>query len=144
MKLSSCSRARRSFQQMRLGHVADVEPQLGDVLSAQAVVDELALAPVLDQARFAQCLEMGARQAHVDARLLRERLHRLLALGEQFDQLEPLRAGERLADAGDVFVKGGLGDVGFHAHTLTSVRLLRKAFDRQRDRSKRDVAEGRN
>jgi len=39
------------------------------------------------------------------AGLQRQRRHRLLALARQLDQLQPLGAGERLADAGDSMAK---------------------------------------
>src|SRR5581483_6933173 len=55
----------------------------------------------LDQPRAAQHLEMGRGVGQAEGGFAGELLDAALALGEQVEQLEPMRAGERLADDGE-------------------------------------------
>src|SRR5437660_12398791 len=71
-------------------------------------MDEEALLAALDQASLAQRLQMlrGVGQREPD--LVGERLDAALALGEQLEQLEPVRAGQGLPDAGELSVEAVL------------------------------------
>jgi hypothetical protein len=48
---------------------------------------------------------VGAGELDVDRQLGRERVHRLLALREHVQQLQPLGTGQGFADAGDLRVQ---------------------------------------
>ena len=82
-----------------------MRPQGADILAAEAIGDEAALAPGLDKACLPEHLEVGAGQFDVDVRLCCQDLHGLLALGEDLQEFKTLRAGGGLADPGDLFVE---------------------------------------
>ena len=77
----------------------------GDVVAGQRIGDEPPVAARFDQARFPEHPQMGARELHVDLGFAREDFDRLLALRQQFQHFQALRAGERLAHPGDVLVE---------------------------------------
>lgn len=67
---------------------------------------------------------MGAGQTHVDTSLFGQGLDGLFSLGQQFDEFQTLRAGNRLADTGNVFVEVELGNGWFHDYNLTIIGLF--------------------
>jgi hypothetical protein len=69
---------------------------------------------------------VGARQLHADVGLRCQQLDGLLALAKEFDQFEALGARHRLGDAGDLFVKVGLGRI--HADSLTIIGMLSNSW----------------
>ena len=58
-----------------------------------------------DQPGLAQLLQMGAGQLDADFSLGGQRLHGLVALAKQLNQLQPFRAGDDLAYARNLFVE---------------------------------------
>ena len=49
--------------------------------------------------------EVGAGKLHADVGLLRQCLHTLLALTQQFDKFQPLRSRQGFADAANLLVE---------------------------------------
>ncbi len=130
---------------LRVGAVAEViahqalqlgEPSLGDAAQGlaqledrrvrEAVVHVQALLAALDEPAFAQRLQMlrGIGQRKPD--LVGERFDRPLALGEQLEKLEAVRAGEGLPDAGELSVQAVLEEAmrGVGGHGQVLFRLL--------------------
>ena len=85
--------------QMAFRDIAQLVHQRHDIFVAEAVVDRHAFLACRDQSRLTQLLQVlrgiGDRQSGNPG----QRIHAALALGEEFEQLEPVGAGERLADA---------------------------------------------
>ena len=98
-----------------LGDNPECARQFEDRVVGEAVVDVEALLAALDQAGLAQSLEVlrgvGDREADLD----RERLDGALALREELQNLEAVRARQRLPDAGELAVEaileGAMGGV---------------------------------
>jgi hypothetical protein len=63
----------------------------------QPVVDELRRLAAVDEPGRVQGRQMGARVGDGEGGLAGEDLDRLLALGQQVEQLQPLGAGDRLS-----------------------------------------------
>jgi hypothetical protein len=103
--LGQLGQGRAQFQQTVLGEGAHGHPEIRHGFAGEPVEHVLALAPGLHQVGLAQLLEVGAGQLHGDFRLRRQPLHGLLALAQEFDQLQPLGAAHRLADAGDLGIE---------------------------------------
>ena len=70
--------------------------QLGDVVAGESVVDRRAVTARLDEPRLLEGLEVRGHRADADARHPRQRVDRVLALGEQLDEFEPAAMRERL------------------------------------------------
>jgi hypothetical protein len=88
-----------------LGHLAQRNAKLGDIGAAEPVDHALAVALHLHESRFLQRLQVGTGQLDVDTDLAGDGLDSLLALRQHFQNLQPLRAGQGLADPGDLFVQ---------------------------------------
>jgi sigma-54 dependent transcriptional regulator, acetoin dehydrogenase operon transcriptional activator AcoR len=71
----------------------------------KAVVDEQSLFSSFDESRLSQRLKMLRRVRQRESRLRRQRLHGALALREQFQQLQPMRITDRLADTTELRVE---------------------------------------
>ena len=93
------------FDQVLFGHLAQRHAELGDIAAAEPVDHALAFAPHLHQPRLLQRLQMGAGELDVDAHVGGNRFDRLLPLRQHLQHLQPLRAGQCLAHAGDLFVQ---------------------------------------
>ena len=107
-----------------LGDFAHVHPQACHIAIAEAVVDEFALAPGLDQTRLSQGAQVGTGKAHVHAGLHGQQVNGFLALSQQLDQLKPLWARQRIADAGNVFIELGFGDIWHRTFILKNIGLI--------------------
>src|SRR5439155_15147140 len=91
-----------------LGHAAQRPAQLEDRRVGEPIADKEALLAALDQPSLAQRLQMLRGIGQRDPDLVGERLGAALALGEQLEQLEPVRAGQGLPDAGELSVEAVL------------------------------------
>ena len=91
--------------QPTLGDDPDRLRQLEDRGIREPVVDEEALLAALDQAPLAEPLEVLRGVRHRDPGLARQRVDGALTLGEQLEDLQAVRAGERLPDAGELAVE---------------------------------------
>jgi hypothetical protein len=106
------------FQQVFFGHLAQGHAEVRHVPAAQAVDHALALAAALHQPRFLQRLQVRTGELDIDADLGGHGLHRLFPLGQHLQHLQPLRAGQGLAHAGDLFVQKVLERSVVHWYTF--------------------------
>jgi hypothetical protein len=88
-----------------VGHRLERAQETHGLVVGQPIEDEGALAPRGDQVCVEKHAQMGAGvlDGHLD--LVGDVLDGALALGEEVEQLEPLRAGEGVADPGEVGVE---------------------------------------
>lgn len=75
---------------------------------------------------LAQRLEVGAGESDVDRQLGSQRLDSFFALGQQFEQLQALGTGDRLADAGDLLVEQVFDNSLFHSFNPMIIGLIGK------------------
>src|SRR5579859_5376791 len=113
---------RAHLGEQRRGGIADPREQPGYVVAGQRVEDAGALLARGDQPRLVKYLQVGRAAAQAQASLAGEILHAALALREQVHQLQPLRAGQRLADAGELLIQLGLALVGTHRRSCRAWR----------------------
>ena len=91
-----------------LGGLAQCQHQADDLGSGQPVVHEQAIAARQHQLCLPQLLQMAGRVGDREAGLGRERFDGALTLGEHFEDLQAMGAGQRLADAGELAHRAGL------------------------------------
>ena len=104
-----CSRTSRSNSASRASAtVRSTLRQLEDLGAGQPVEHEQAVLSAVDQRRLPERLQVLRGVGEREADFGRERVHRALALGEQLEHFQPVGAGERLADAGELAVEAVL------------------------------------
>src|SRR5262245_26712705 len=79
--------------------------QVDDGGISQAIVDKQALFTALHQRGLPQCLQMLRNARNGNPQLLRQRVDGALGLSQQFEELEPMRAGERLSNSRELRVQ---------------------------------------
>ena len=95
-----------------LADAAERREQAHDRVARQAVIDVQPLLPPDDQARLAELLEVLRGVGDRDPGEGGELVDAALALGEELEELQPGRARERRADAGERLEDGALGGGG--------------------------------
>ena len=91
--------------QALLAQIADRLPEPEDPFIGQAIVRVGAFAADIDELGTPQCLEVLGGVGEGEAGLSREFFHRALALGQEVEQLEPVRVGDGLAYPGELVVE---------------------------------------
>src|SRR5205823_5217508 len=76
-----------------------------DVWIPEAVMDKQSFFAAFDERRLAEYLEVLRRVGQRQLDLGRERVDGAFSLSEQLQQFETMRAGERLADTGELAVE---------------------------------------
>jgi hypothetical protein len=87
------------------GDRADRRKQLVHIVPGETVQDPGPIPPRDDETRAPQRLEMGGRQTDRDGGPCPEDLDAALALGQQVEELDPVRVGECAADPGELLVQ---------------------------------------
>jgi hypothetical protein len=104
--------------EMLLGGVAQGQNQADDLGPRQPVVDEKTFPSGQHELRLPQLLEMPRRVGDGKAGLRGERFNRPLALGEDLQDLEAMRARYRLADARELRIQPVL-EVSLRRHGIS-------------------------
>ena len=109
------------FYEMRFGDVTQPDEQGRDIITAQFVDHEFAISAAVHQMRCLQRFKVSAGEFDVDMCLRGNLFNRLGALRQEIQQFQPFRAGQRFANAGDLFVERCFRVC--HSHILTNIRM---------------------
>jgi hypothetical protein len=93
------------FGESALGYRSQRPVKIANGGIGETVVDELALLAAFDKRRLPECLEMLRNVRDGRTNLPGERINSPLALPEEFEQFEPARAAEGLADARELRIQ---------------------------------------
>ena len=93
------------LEQTLLRGGSQAHPQLSHAWVEKAVDHILAVFAAAHEPSCPKLLEVRAGKLHADVGLLRQCLHTLLALAQELDKLQPLRARQGFADAADLLVQ---------------------------------------
>lgn len=109
------------LQQMLQRGLSQMDQQGGDVGSGESIDLKTAIALGFDHARGLERPQMGAGQPDVNLQSGREGLDRLVPLGKQLQQLQPLGAAKGLAHLGNLAVELVFEFPGRHLHSLIKI-----------------------